>query len=127
MTPPFSSRYAEFMKAFEAAQCKPLMDQIIAGIRALDTFDQAHAREPDVYETRFNRDCLWTEQSKSAALAAAAQGRAVRYLYKRLPLAAPLDELRPVMADYAVDTAEELIASLLSHIERLQASEKVSA
>jgi hypothetical protein len=59
------------------------LENEVASLREALAAHSAPGHEPDVYETRFTRECLWTEFPKDIALQKAAAGWALRKLYRR--------------------------------------------
>lgn len=64
------------------------LENEVASLREALAAHAALGHEPDVYETRFTRECLWTECAKDVALQKAAAGWGLRMLYRCLPAGA---------------------------------------
>jgi hypothetical protein len=61
------------------------LENEVASLREALAAHAALGHEPDVYETRFTRECLWTECPKDVALRKAAAGWGLRMLYRCPP------------------------------------------
>jgi hypothetical protein len=61
------------------------LENEVASLREALAAHAALGHEPDVYETRFTRECLWTECAKDVALQKAAAGWGLRMLYRCVP------------------------------------------
>lgn len=100
-----------------------LENEVTSLREALATFS-APLHEPDVWETRFTRECCWTEGTKEECLRRTAYGSSLRKLYRRAPTSALSDRWKPLMQFYGVDTPELMVEAMQQQILRLQ--DKVS-
>jgi hypothetical protein len=96
-----------------------LENEVTSLREALAAFS-APLHEPDVYETRFTRECCWTESPKDEALRRASMGSSLRKLFRRAPTQTLSGRWTPLMQFYGVDTPELMVEAMQKQITRLQ-------